>query len=128
MATYIFNAERKCVSQSRNLRGLFEWARRAGGVKTMHCHVYPETDACYPLSKDDTRDKWVKASRPTGFLCAEFANGYRAFTWFACGSHLTDWARNRAKPSRVSWFAGAAVNVIQHETWRDELVRYIKPD
>lgn len=125
MTTYIFNNENKRISQSRNLRGLFEWARRAGGVKALHCHVYPNTDASYPLSPDDPRDKWIKATRPTGFLCADLANGYRAVTWFSCGSHLLDWAHDRAKPSRVSWFAGATIDVIRHDEWRDELAVYM---
>ncbi len=117
MTTIIFNAENKPVSQSKNLRGLFEWARRAGGVLRLVCHTFPCTDASYPLSPNDPSDKWVKASRPTGYLIAHLANGYRAETWFVCGSHLIDWANDRVKPNRRSWFAGATVETIDHDQW-----------
>lgn len=117
MTTIIFNRENQPVSQSRNLRGLFEWARRAGGVSRIVCHTFPHTDASYPLSPNDPRDKWVKASRPTGYLVAHLCNGYRAETWFSDGSHLTDWAHDRVKPNRRSWFSGATVEVIAHAEW-----------
>lgn len=117
MTTLIFDTADKCVSQSHNLAGLFTWARRAGGVIRMQCHVFPHTDASYPLSPNDPPEKWVKASRPQGYLIAHLANGYRAETWFSCGSHLVNWAKGRAKPRRNSWFAGAWVEVVEHAEW-----------
>ena len=117
MTTYIFNADRKCVSQGQNLAVLFTWARRAGGVTRIDCHVMPSADASYPLSAGDPPEKWVWATRPTGYMVAHLANGYRAETWFSCGSHLVDWARDRAKPNRASWFSGCQVEVTQHGAW-----------
>jgi hypothetical protein len=117
MTTIIFNSDGRPVSQSHNLAGLFTWARRAGGVTAMQCHVFPFTDASYPLSVGDPREKWMRASRPRGYLVATLANGFRAETWFSCGSHLVDWARVRAKPRRNSWFSGASVDVIHHDAW-----------
>lgn len=117
MTTHIFNASNKCVSQSRNLAGLFTWARRAGGVTRMECHTFQDTDASYPLAPSDAREKWVKAARPTGYLIAHLANGHRAETWFADGSHLIDWARARAKPRRNSWFSGALIEIRKHTEW-----------
>lgn len=120
MTTIIFNAEGKPVSQSRNLRGLFDWARKAGGVRILQCHVLPAADASYPLTAGAPRSEWVKATRPTGYLVAILANGYRAETWFVCGSHLVDWARERARPRRNSWFSGAGVEILSHYSeWRD---------
>lgn len=119
MTTIIFNAQNKVVSQSHNLAGLFTWARRAGGVTRMVCHTFPWTAANYPLSPNDPPEKWIKATRPTGYLIAHLKNGYRAETWFSCGSHLVDWANGRAKPRRNSWFAGSSVDVINHDAWID---------
>lgn len=119
MTTYILNPANRCVSQSHNLRGMFDWARRAGGVTRIECHTFPATDASYPLSAGDPPEKWVRATRPEGFVIAHLANGYRAMTWFSDGGHLIDWANDRAKPNRASWFAGASVDVTKHDTWRD---------
>lgn len=116
MTTIILDGAGACVSQSHNLRGLFDWARRAGGVVRMVCHTFPHTDASYSLSPGGPV---VPATRPRGYLVAHLANGYRAETWFTCDSHLVEWARDRAKPRRNSWFSGASVDVVQHDVWRD---------
>ena len=115
MTTYIFNAENKCVSQSHNLRGLFDWARRAGGVTRIECHVFPFTPYEYEISKGKT----IKGRRPDGYLIAHMNGGHRAETWFVDGGHLVDWARDRVKPRRNSWFSGASVDVINHAEWVD---------
>lgn len=117
MATHVFNAAGEYVSQGRNLAVLFAWARRAGGVTRMTCHTFPWTDASYPLSPGKPDSEVVKASRPTGFLIAHLANGYRVETWFCDGSHLLDWANARVKPRRNSWFSGAIVEAIKHDKW-----------
>jgi hypothetical protein len=115
MTTYIFNADNKCVSQSHNLAGLFTWARRAGGVISLECHSFPWTAG--PEYK--IGDRTIKTRRPTGFLRAHLQNGYRAETWFTCGSDLSEWAADRVKPRRNSWFSGAMVSHVKHDQWFD---------
>ena len=116
MTTIVFDTTGRCVSQSRNLRGLFDWARRAGGVTRLECHTFPYTRADYPLSPGG---QVVRATRPQGYLIAHLANGYRAETWFSCGAHLEEWARDRAKQRLNSWFAGASVDVTAHDEWEN---------
>ena len=125
MTTYILNSDGKCVSQSHNLAGLFTWARRAGGVLILECHAFPWTSADYELSPGG---RIVKGSRPQGYLVAHLRNGYRAGTWFSCGSHLHEWAIDRAKPRRNSWFSGAQVTLEKHAEWFNfESAQFLKP-
>jgi hypothetical protein len=113
MTTYIFNADGKCVSQSHNLRGLFVRACIYGGVTSLDCHVFDNATVDIQISPGDTRTH----SRPTGYLVAHFAGGQYAETWFSCGSHLIEWARERVKPRKNSWFSGASVNIINRGAW-----------
>lgn len=118
MSTVVFNDEGKCVSQSHNLRGMFEWARRAGGVRVIECHTFPHTDASYTVG-----NRVIPATRPEGYVIVRYANGYRAETWFSCAAHLIDWATDRVKPNRASWFAGASLSFVRHAAWRDMSAR-----
>jgi len=81
----------------------------------MVCHSFPWTSADYELSPG----KVIKSSRPQGYLVATLANGFTVETWFTCGSHLIDWANDRAKPRRNSWFSGATVETVNHPAWFD---------
>jgi hypothetical protein len=51
-------------------------------------------------------------------VIAHYKNGDYAETYFCSGSHAVEWANDRAKPHRASWFAGCKVvvqNVPKHE-------------
>lgn len=96
MTTIIWDTDRKCVSQSHNLRGMFDWARRLGGVTSINV-----------IRLHDENDR-----RPGAYVVATYRNGYTAETYFCDGSNAVDWANERSKASpRRSWFAGCTVVV-----------------
>lgn len=92
MTTHIFNEHNQCVSEGKNLRIIFDRARRFGGVSRIVVDRLPD-------------------SRHWGAVVnVFFPNGYRACTNFADYAHACDWARDRSNLSpRVSYWAGAVV-------------------
>ena len=96
MTTYIFNSARLCVSQSHNLAGAFTWARRAGGVSSIHV---------YKLNEG--------ANRPGALVRINYKTGHFAETYFCSGNHAAEWAVSRSESSpRQSWFAQCGVSVV----------------
>ena len=89
--TQIFNAEHRLIGTSRNLRGVFEHARKQGGVK------------CIKVRR-------IKGSRYEAHVVVEYASGAHAVTSFVDYAHAVDWAHARSAQSpRTSWWAGCAV-------------------
>jgi hypothetical protein len=92
MTTHIFNALNQCIGEGRNLRILFEKARKFGGVSRI------------------TVDQLSDSRHYEALVNVHFSNGYRGCTNFASYSHACEWAAGRSALSpRVSYWAGAAV-------------------
>jgi hypothetical protein len=72
MTTYIFNPAGECISQSHNLRGMFDRAR-GDGVRAIE--VTRLNDG---------------PGRPGAFVVARYQSGNYAQTYFVCGSHAVD--------------------------------------
>jgi len=89
--TILIGKQGQIVSQSRNLRGLLDYARR-------HPVVWIETQPLTWVSRDG-RPLWPAGAR----LYLRFADGAEAMTYFSSYAVLQDWikARRTWKPSAV---------------------------
>lgn len=97
MSSIVFDASGNVVRQSHNLRGILEHAR-GRGVESIRV------------------DQLADTGRPGAFVSIEYRGRHRGQTYFVCGSHAAEWARRYAAMSpRVSWFAGAAVDIVEHK-------------
>lgn len=102
MSSIIFDASRRVLRQSHNLRAILEHARQ-NPVKRIDV---------YRLS-DDGR-------RPGAYVCVSYQSGATGETYFVCGSHAEDWARSYSAASpRRSRFAGCevAAHVVNPGAW-----------
>lgn len=92
MATHIFDAQNRCIGEGRNLRIMFDRARRFGGVARV------------------TVDQLPPGQHWGALVNVFYVTGHRACTNFADYSHACKWARDRSALSpRVSFWAGCAV-------------------
>jgi hypothetical protein len=96
MTTLIRDQSGKVVSQSHNLRGMLDGARKYGGVSCINV---------YQVRQDHPEG----AKRPEGFVRVEYANGYTAETYFVSYSHLVEWSNDKAKRRGTGW-TDASVN------------------
>ena len=105
VTAFIFNSDRVCVSQSHNLAGVFNWARRTGGVSSIHV---------YKLNEG--------SNRPGALVRVIYRTGHFAETYFVSGSHAAEWAVSRSNLGRNSWFSGCGVSVVDVApgTWHFE--------
>lgn len=95
MTTIIRDASGKPVSQSHNLRGVLDGARKYGGVTRLRLHMVKQ-------------DHPEGATRPDGFIVADYANGFTAETYFVSHSHMCTWARSKHE-RRGTWFTGCSI-------------------
>lgn len=92
MTTHIFDPANRCIGEGRNLRIMFDRARRFGGVTRV------------------TVDQLPPGQHWGALVNVFYVNGSRACTNFADYSHACEWARARsALSSRVSFWAGCEV-------------------
>ena len=97
MTTHIFSPENRCVSEGRNLRIMFDYARRLGGVTRV------------------TVDQLPPGGHWGALVNVFYVTGHRACTNFVSYSHACDWARERSALSpRVSYWADCEVTCTPH--------------
>ena len=92
----VYSADGRCISNSHNLRGILEHARKQCGVRAINV---------YKLNDEAER-------RPGAWLCIVYQTGAVGQTFFASASHAVEWAEQQSKLSpRRSFWGGCKVLV-----------------
>lgn len=91
MTTTIFDSVQRQRSKGRDLNVAFRWAKRCGGVKKIQV------------------ENFGGSARVT----VVYVNGWQAVTMFASYGHARDWAVDRSKLGKASWFYGCEVELPQ---------------